>query len=81
MKNAYKSSNLRVHLQGFVNGTVDTDHTSACDLKSVVLPAVHMKQFRCDRMLMTSDVCSRVKSGTANTLFNTGFISDEILCN
>jgi len=61
MKNVYKSSSLHVYLQGFVNGTVDTDHTSACDF--------------------TSGVCSRVKSGAANTLFNTGFISDGILCN
>lgn len=81
MKNAYESPSLHVHLQGFVSGTVDTDHTSACNLKSVVLPAVHMKQFCWDRMLMTSGVCSRVKSGAANTLFNTGFSSGEILCN
>lgn len=67
MKNAYESSSLHVHLQGFVNGTVHTDHTSACDLKSV-LPAVHIKQFHCDRMLMTSGVCCRVKSGAQDSV-------------
>jgi hypothetical protein len=68
MKNAYESSSLHVHLQGFVSGTVDIDHTSAYDLKSVVLPAVHSKQFRCDRMLMTSGVYGRVKSGAQDSV-------------
>jgi hypothetical protein len=76
MKNAYESSSLHMHLQGFVNGTVDTDHTSACDLKSVVLPAVHIKQFWCDRMLMTSGVCGRVKSGAQDSVLMKFCVTD-----
>ena len=39
---------MKVLLQGFVISTVETlSHTSACDLKSIVLPGVHTKQFGC----------------------------------